>query len=611
MQRAATAILLWLALLTPVAAQDITIPLGAQADKIEVFTAKGTHFALVGLLDEQVLAIIDLDRPKVEAQIPLGIRPLVTRSIPGTSLAVIGGPASGNLVIVDLEKQAVVREIDLQAGIFDIAVDGKRKRIIATHPGAERISVVDTTTNQVRVFPMPGPPLAAAIDPQSGRLLVTLGGSDPLGLLVVRLENGELLARLRSGTTPEDMAFDTEGRQVVLLNSGSNDLTVVPLGSGGGEFRTIGLDWRPTRLALSRDGRFAYVTARDSDRLQVVDLDSGRITQTRRVGKQPTGIGLLDDGSIVIAESGSLSLHRLSLGTPAGVDAEPLPGAVAGTITDMAGKPVGQGFLKVEGRTVPIAPDGSFLIQKLPAGKYLVDVQVPGFPAFSARVQSREGYVISEDIPLPPRSVSEQATGVGFLADAPQYSELLARTLVQKLAQTDDKRKVLLLNGPLGPHPDFVQLAPRLKNLNLLDRDNRYTNDLEKLHAVGRTLGLRYVVVTQVQSDRNYDTRGNPIVNTLLRFFVPVSLPNFTPNQLRSKGIAVVVDLDKARVGDKATVFKGEGGDEKGGAPLYEESADGLFRLEVKRVAEQIATQWEREKPFDVSEDKDYANASQ
>jgi len=577
--------------------QEVVIPLGDRTDKIETFVTPEGPRALVGLLDEQALALVDLAGRKQLARLDLGIRPLVVRRLGDTGLVAVGGPSNGTLIVADTRRMSVLKSVDLGAGIFDIAVDPRRSRIVATHPGAERISVVNAD-GKVRVFPTPAPPLAAAIEPTSGHLYLTLGSKDPLGLAILNLETGEVLARLRSGATPEDIALDFAHGQAVLLNSGSNDLSVVPLDGNAARFRTIGLDWRPTRLTLSADGRYAYVSSGDSDRLQLVDLEAGRVVATRTLGRLPTGIGLLPDGILVVAEAGTQALRVISAPVPNETGGPAAPGSVAGVITDVTGKPINVGELKVEGRTVPILPDGSFLIPKLPPGKHLVDVVVPGFPQFTARLESRPGYVVTEDIHMPPKSESETVDGIGFIADIPVYSDLLARSLVSRLARDDARRKVILLNGPLGPHPEFTQLSGLVRNLNLLDRDNRLTDDLEKLQTIGRSLKLRYIVLTQVQFSRGYNTAGNPIVNTLLRFFVPVSLPNFTPNELRSQGVAVVIDLQKAHSGDKAVVFKADDRDDKGGPPLMEEESDGLFRLEVKKIADNILGQWQEKPPF-------------
>jgi hypothetical protein len=121
---------------------------------------------------------------------------------------------------------------------------------------------------------------------------------------------------------------------------------------------------------------------------------------------------------------------------------------------------------------------------------------------------------------------------------------------------------------------------------------------VEKLKALGRTLGLRYIVFTQVVHSRGYDQKGNPIINSLLKMFVPVELPNFTPNQLRAQGAVLVLDLQKTKVGEKANFLKVQGQDDVGGDPLYEESADGLFRLEVRNMAKEVVKQWQQTNPF-------------
>ncbi|WP_218079939.1 hypothetical protein [Anthocerotibacter panamensis] len=595
---------LWMTAQLPLAARESKIAVGGGADRIAV--VEDRSLALVGVIEEQSLFLLNLTTGAVIGRIPLGFEPLVTVYDPKTGLAYVGGASHDTLAVVDLQQQKIVADIDLKGGVYDLALSSQRGVLVATHPASNRISILDLKTRQTRFLEMPQPALACAIDEATGQILVSLNGG-PLGLVLVDGSTGELIARLRSGAVTEDIAMDNSHNRAILLNSGSEDLSIVPL-TLAGQYQTIGLDFKPTRFALSPDQRLAYVTSRDNDRLQIVDLDQGRIIATRSLGRQPTGIAVLGDGSYVVMQAGAQNLlwEREANLPPPPLVATSSPknqsGALSGVVRDLAGRPVGSGTLQVQGRTVPILPDGSFLVPQLPAGRHDVTFKVPGYPELKIPVQARAGYVRTlSDIQLPPQLELGNANGAGFLPDGSLYSDLLARQLMEQAATQLKDRSLTLLNGPLGPAPEFKQFLPLVKNINILDRDSRYTTDLERLKIVGRTLKLRYLVFTQVQSNRGYDSRGNPLLNGALRLlvpFFPLEIPNFTPNQLRTSGLALVIDLKKARIGDKATFWQANAEDNTGGGPLFEEEADGLFRQGIIRIGQSIVKQWQEQTPF-------------
>ncbi|MEN9266603.1 MAG: hypothetical protein Q6K99_10245, partial [Thermostichales cyanobacterium BF4_bins_65] len=140
-----------------------------------------------------------------------------------------------------------------------------------------------------------------------------------------------------------------------------------------------------------------------------------------------------------------------------------------------------------------------------------------------------------------------------------------------------------------------------LSQLTVVDRNQRYTEDLEKLRLLGSALGLRHILLTQVQIAQDYSRQGNPLVNLAFQFLapgIPIQIPNFTPNMLRSRGVVVVVDLLRHRPGDKVLVYELSGQDDVGGDPLYEEAAAGLFRLQVRNMIPQLEAQWHDRDPL-------------
>ncbi|MFS8896837.1 carboxypeptidase regulatory-like domain-containing protein [Synechococcus sp. R3-13] len=627
---------------------DWLLPLRSSADRIDGVPDRG--WVAVGLLEEQAVTLLDGASGDPLWQAAVGFAPSVVRVDEARQVVYASGPNAPGLVALDLLTGELIQAYGLPAGVLDIAVDGATGRVFASLPSAQSLAVMavplrvsgaqsdSSEQPQARNLPMPGPPLALAYDAQRGSLFVGLAGEDPLSLLVVNPDNGELLARWRGGNTPEAMALDAERQRLVVLNSGSQDLTVLDLSRSGEALQRVGLDWRPTRLALSPDGRWAYVTSRDSDRLQLVDLQTGRLVASLRLQGQPTGLVMLGERDLWVVAAGIPALRRLQNveaqaiaarrsreqaalavrngGTePSNGEASQHEGAlspegagvVTGRVLDIAGQPVQTGVLHLAAtptqpqRTVRIAADGTYVLPELPAGLYLVDVEVPGFPLTSTQVEVRAGFVSTQDIRLPPGEPTRQPEGIGLLPDEPVYSDELARHLSMALKELQPQRPVILLKGPLGPDPRFEPLLPLTQGLTLLDRDERYTADLAKLKAIGDALGLRYILLTQMQISRDYNRQGNSLLNTALRFVaptVPVEIPNFTPNQLRSRGVVVVVDLQRDRPGDRARYYEAYGRDDVGGDPMFEDAAAGLFRLQVRNMVPVFVQQWQANNPF-------------
>ncbi len=599
---------------TPITA----VPLTSGADRIDVIVAGDDQLVAVGLLEDQVVELVNLTSQERLWQVPVGFAPGVVKMDPEQSLVYASGPNAPGVVVLDLETGELIQAYGLPGGVFDLAVDVAARRVFATMPSAQSVAVIGLDQPEARNLPLPGSPLAIAYDEQERRLFVSLGEEDPLSLLVVNPDNGELLARWRSGGTPEDMALDPVQQQLVVLNSGSQDLSVIDLASNGQEVRRIGLEWRPTRVALSPGGDFAYVTSRDSDRLQLVNLTMSRLEDTYDIGTQPTGIHTLPSESeqgILVVEAGVPQLQWFSFGRAPlqivrkAVDPPQGSGAIAGQVVDIAGNPVSSGTVQVAstptfaGIQLPLQEDGTFLVTQLPEGIHLLDVTVPNFPPTSTQVQVRAGFVSTQSIRLPPGVPDGEATGIGLLPDAPSFSDVLANHIKPALEELLPGRNVLLLDGPLGPSEEFEELAPLTENLTLLDRDERYTDDLAKLQVIGNTLGLRYILLTQVQASREYSRRGNALLNTAVRFFapvVPVQIPNFTPNQLRSRGLVVVVDLYQDRPGDQAQYYEAYGRDDVGGQPMFEDAAAGLFRLQARNMVPTFVEQWQSTDPFNI-----------
>ncbi|MEN9205319.1 MAG: hypothetical protein Q6K70_05885 [Thermostichales cyanobacterium DRC_bins_46] len=575
--------------------QQRSIPLAGAADRIAIWNQR----LLVGQMEAQSLASWSLEGGEVQWQLPLGLVPTVLLVDPLRRRLYVGGVGSPQLLVLDPEDGKLLGTVTLPGGVIDLTWDPGSGRVFAALPTARALAVIDPGALRLRTFAVPGSPLAVVFEPGSGRLITALAEPDPLGVLVMDPDNGELLARWRSGRLPEALALWQD--QLLVLNSESQELLLLDLTSQGQRVQRVGLEWRPTRLAVAGD--YAYVTSRDHNRLQVVHLPSARLEQTLLTQEQPTGIVALAEHRLAVVAAGVPAVTLLDLGEELG-GSRPLTvevGAIYGRVVDVAQRPVSQGQVRWQRQTVPIQEDGSYLLTQVPGGLQLVDVLIPGYPPLTQQVQVRPGFVSTPTLRLPPAERQDPGAGIGILPDGLPFSDELARQLGQALTQRYPDRSVRVLRSPMGTDPDFAPLQELLSQLTVVDRNQRYTEDLEKLRLLGSALGLRHILLTQVQIAQDYSRQGNPLVNLAFQFLapgIPIQIPNFTPNMLRSRGVVVVVDLLRHRPGDKVLVYELSGQDDVGGDPLYEEAAAGLFRLQVRNMIPQLEAQWHDRDPL-------------
>jgi len=577
---------------TPVL-QDI--PLAGGADRFVLWQ----NTLIVGQMESQTLVSWSLESPQPQKQwqVPLGFVPTVTLIDTQRQRLYVGGVGSPVVVVLDPRNGRQFGTVTLPAGAIDLTWDSQSGRIFAALPAARAVAAIDPVALTLRNFGMPGSPLAVVFDPGSRRLITSLAEPDPLGVLIVNPDNGELVSRWRSGRFPEALALWQN--HLLVLNSESQELLIQELSSQGQTLQRVGLEWRPTRMAVAGD--HAFITSRDHNRLQVVHLPSARLQKTLLTAAQPTGIVAVDPQSLAVIASGIPAVTFITPDLTKSPVSAADEGAIHGRVVDVVQRPVNQGQVRWQRQTVPIQGDGSYLLLNLPAGLHLIDVQVPGFAPVTQQVQVRPGFVSTPTLRLPPGLPGDPGSGIGILPDGLPFSDELARQVGQALAQRYPDRTIRVLRSPMGVDPDFAPLQELLSQLTVVDRNQRYTSDLEKVRILGNALGLRHILLTQVQIAQDFSRQGNNLVNLAFQFLapgIPIQIPNFTPNMLRSRGVVVVVDLENHRPGDAVVFFELSGQDDVGGDPLYEEESAGLFRLQIRNMIPQLEAQWRDRDPF-------------
>ena len=117
----------------------------------------------------------------------------------------------------------------------------------------------------------------------------------------------KILATVRVGVSPAQMAVSADRRSVFIANTGSNTVSVLNTNNNT-VAKTIALPRasRPIGVALSPSGRYLYAADGGTDRISVIDTGSGRVVRSVLVGTQPLGVAVAPDGKTVYsANSGS------------------------------------------------------------------------------------------------------------------------------------------------------------------------------------------------------------------------------------------------------------------------------------------------------------------
>ena len=117
----------------------------------------------------------------------------------------------------------------------------------------------------------------------------------------------KIVATVRVGVSPAQMAVSADRKSVYLANTDSNTVSVLNTDNNT-VAKTIALPRgsRPIGLALSPSGRYLYTADGGANRVSVLDTRAGRVVTSVRVGTQPLGVAVAADGTTVYtANSGS------------------------------------------------------------------------------------------------------------------------------------------------------------------------------------------------------------------------------------------------------------------------------------------------------------------
>ena len=195
----------------------------------------------------------------------------------------------GALTVVDLDKHAVLRRIDLGAEPYAVALSPDASTIYVSLWGGAKVPMFDADTlEQTGEVAVGEHPNAMAVSADGTRLFVACANTNAVWAIDVADRKAveqiavALFPDAPNGTTPNGLALSPDGKTLLVANANNNDVAVVDVSTPGSSKVTgfIPTGWYPTNVLFSRDGKRIYV-------LSGKGLSSTR-TRTARI---PAGAG--------------------------------------------------------------------------------------------------------------------------------------------------------------------------------------------------------------------------------------------------------------------------------------------------------------------------------
>ncbi len=275
--------------------QPYTITINSTGTKAYVTNSNSTTISIINIATNTVIGTIGgFDGPSGMAITPDGNTAYVN------NYGGPGGVGSGNgttVSVVNLNSNTIVDTITVGLAPASLAItpDGAFVYVINYvdgNPGTGTTSVIRTSDNTVTgTIPGFSGPFGIAITPNGSYAYVTNFGSNnfaPVGttVSVIDLQSNSLVATIQLGTQPSGIAITPDGRfayasnyNTLYLGAGFTDLTA---GQGTVNIidtatnKVLGLviivGASPDAIAISPDGKYAYVTNYTSDNVYAINI---------------------------------------------------------------------------------------------------------------------------------------------------------------------------------------------------------------------------------------------------------------------------------------------------------------------------------------------------
>jgi YVTN family beta-propeller protein len=198
----------------------------------------------------------------------------------------VGNFADNTVSVVDTADNKVVATVPVAAGPHGMAITADGRTVYVTGDASSSMSVIDTAADKVvKTIDVGKTPNGVALTPDGKLLLVTVNGEDRLAFFDTGTQG--LLGSV-AVAKPHTVAVSPDGKVAYVTSQapGSAALMVVDI-AGRTLTRSILLDKTPRDGEFGYDGKAFYFTEAGVDAIQVLDPASGKVVAQIPTGASP------------------------------------------------------------------------------------------------------------------------------------------------------------------------------------------------------------------------------------------------------------------------------------------------------------------------------------
>jgi outer membrane autotransporter protein len=269
--------------------------------------------------DSNSVSVVDTATNSVTSTLALGIgtAPIGLATTPDGRFAYVANSGTNTISVIDLATNKVTTApISLGLSPFGVATSPDGKSAFITNNGSNTVSVFNNATNAVIALPVGNSPVGVAITPNGQFAYVTNRGSNTVSVINTATN---VVASIPNtgGTLPEGIAVTPNGQFVYVANTGlvppvgapSQTVSLIDTATNTVVPPALAVGSVPVGVAITPDGKFAYVANEFDNTVSVIDTTSNTQVDSIKVGSRPFGVAITPNGEFVyVTNSGNLLL---------------------------------------------------------------------------------------------------------------------------------------------------------------------------------------------------------------------------------------------------------------------------------------------------------------